>query len=55
MTKPVRCAEIDCIRPVWRDGLCWWCWQAQAAGQIRLDLSREDKDSLDAMTGEDAP
>ena len=24
-----RCTEPDCVRLVWRDGLCWWCWQAR--------------------------
>jgi hypothetical protein len=23
----VRCSSADCLRPAWRDGLCWWCWQ----------------------------
>lgn len=52
---PVRCVEPDCIRPAWRGGLCWWCYQqAQATAQNRLDLAPQDKDSLDTMTEEDA-
>lgn len=23
------CSTPDCIRLVWRDGLCWWCWHAR--------------------------
>ena len=27
-----RCAEPGCLRLVWRDGLCWWCWQFRRPG-----------------------
>jgi hypothetical protein len=51
---PARCAEPDCIRPVWRDGLCWWCYQ-QAASRIRLDSPSDSNPSLGPMMGDDDP
>ena len=56
MTKPIRCSESDCIRPVWQDQLCWWCFQARAARkrQIGLDSPTPSNPSLGPMTHEDA-
>jgi len=54
-----RCAEPDCLRLLWRDGLCWWCAQAALEGylhrQIPLDVSRDSKAPLSPMTGDDEP
>jgi len=58
MTKPIRCVEPECIRLVWRDGLCWWCWQARAARETArkssLDSGPQPKAPLGPMTDEDA-
>jgi len=53
-----KCVEPDCIRPTWKDALCWWCWQARAARlharQIGLDSPAPSNPSLGPMTHEDA-
>jgi len=52
-----RCAEPDCLRPVWRGGRCWWCWMARAAREAArksgLDSAAQPKAPLCPMTDED--
>jgi len=54
---PHRCAERQCIRLPWEDGLCWWCSQARAAKRsrkCRLDSAAPRKAPLGPeMTHED--
>lgn len=40
--EPKKCAERGCLRQVWEDSLCWWCYQArEARNKKRVQKERE--------------
>lgn len=38
LDKSVRCSEVGCLRPAWREGLCWWCFQ-----KVEVEKKRREK------------